>query len=63
MEHLRDFQGRHGKASSKALKQLQKVAMAGGNVFEELLKTVQSCSLGQITHALYEVGGRYRRSM
>ena len=37
--------------------------MAGGNVFEELLKTVQSCSLGQITHALYGVGGRYRRSM
>ncbi len=63
LEHLRDFQGRHGKASGKALKQLQKLAMAGGNVFEELLKTVQSCSLGQITHALYEVGGRYRRSM
>ena len=63
LEHLRDFQGRHAKANAKALKQLQKVAMAGGNVFEELLKTVQSCSLGQITHALYEVGGRYRRSM
>ncbi len=63
LEHLGDFQGRHAKASGKALKQLQNVAMAGGNVFEELLKTVQSCSLGQITHALYEVGGRYRRSM
>ncbi len=34
-----------------------------GNVFEELMKTVRVCSLGQITHALFEVGGEYRRSM
>ena len=36
---------------------------SSGNIFEELLKTVRSCSLGQISNALYEVGGQYRRSM
>jgi methylmalonyl-CoA mutase len=46
-----------------ALARLQSAARAGGNVFAELLQTVCSCSLGQITHALYEVGGQYRRSM
>jgi len=34
-----------------------------GNIFEELLRTVRSCSLGEISKALYEVGGQYRRSM
>jgi methylmalonyl-CoA mutase len=37
--------------------------MAGGNVFEELVSTVRVCSLGQITRALFDVGGQYRRSM
>jgi methylmalonyl-CoA mutase len=37
--------------------------MAGGNVFEELVSTVRFCSLGQITKALFDVGGQYRRSM
>jgi methylmalonyl-CoA mutase len=35
----------------------------GGNTFEVLMETVRNCSLGQITQALYEVGGRYRRNM
>jgi isobutyryl-CoA mutase len=39
---------------------LQEVALSGGNVFAELLETVKSCSLGQITGALYAVGGKYR---
>jgi len=51
------------RPSSDALTRLQQVARAGGNLFAELLDTVCSCSLGQITHALYEVGGQYRRSM
>jgi methylmalonyl-CoA mutase len=51
------------RPSSYALARLQSVARAGGNLFAELLQTVCSCSLGQITHALYEVGGQYRRSM
>jgi methylmalonyl-CoA mutase len=57
------FQKRHAAGSSAALQRLQDVAASGGNVFEELLETVQVCSLGQITRALYEVGGQYRRHM
>ncbi|MBZ5587741.1 MAG: methylmalonyl-CoA mutase family protein [Acidobacteriia bacterium] len=49
--------------SAEALANLQAVARSGANLFAELLQTVCSCSLGQITHALYEVGGQYRRSM
>ena len=37
--------------------------LRNGNLFAELMETVKYCSLGQITHALYEVGGQYRRSM
>ena len=46
-----------------ALEHLKEVALSGGNIFEEMLETVKHCSLGQITNALYEVGGQYRRSM
>jgi methylmalonyl-CoA mutase len=47
----------------EALKRLQGVAIHGSNVFEELMETVKWCSLGQITQALFEVGGQYRRNM
>lgn len=57
------FQKRHAHKSSEALKKLQQVAVKNGNLFAELMETVKHCSLGQITHALYEVGGQYRRSM
>ncbi len=60
---VKAFQMRHAHAAPAALAQLQKVATAGGNVFAELLQTVRCCSLGQISRALYEVGGQYRRSM
>jgi methylmalonyl-CoA mutase len=63
LAHLNDFHQRHDDESDKALKTLQDVAREGGNIFEELLRTVRSCSLGQISSALYEVGGQYRRSM
>ncbi len=46
-----------------ALRKLQKVAVANGNIFAELMEAVKVCSLGQITNALYEVGGQYRRNM
>ncbi|MBN8555103.1 MAG: methylmalonyl-CoA mutase family protein [Deltaproteobacteria bacterium] len=49
--------------SQASLDKLQKVALSGGNIFEELMNTVKVCSLGEITKALYEVGGRYRRNM
>jgi methylmalonyl-CoA mutase len=45
------------------LLKLQQVAINNGNIFEELMETVKYCSLGQITHALYQVGGQYRRNM
>jgi methylmalonyl-CoA mutase len=63
LARLRDFQRRHAAEAPLALKKLQEVALAGGNVFAELLETVRAASLGQITRALDEVGGRYRRSL
>jgi methylmalonyl-CoA mutase len=45
------------------LRKLQQVAASRGNVFAELMETVKVCSLGQISHALYEVGGQSRRNM
>ena len=49
--------------ADKALKRLQDTALKGENIFEELMQTVRVCSLGQVTQALYDVGGQYRRSM
>jgi isobutyryl-CoA mutase len=60
---VRGFQARHAARTPAALRELQQVATSGGNVFAELIKTVRWCSLGQISHALYDVGGRYRRSV
>ena len=60
---LNAFKKRHGDTSAHALKKLQKAAVNNGNLFAELMKTVKHCSLGQISNALYEVGGQYRRSM
>lgn len=54
---------RSGEEGPKALKKLQQVAIRNGNIFEELMETVKWCSLGQITRALFEVGGQYRRNM
>ena len=45
------------------LKRLQDAVIANANVFEVLMDAVRCCSLGQITNALFEVGGQYRRSM
>ncbi len=60
---LRSFHALHADDAPAALARLQAVASGGGNVFDELLATVRVCSLGQITHALFEVGGQYRRAM
>ena len=51
------------EATQAAIAQLQEVARQGGNVFEELMETVKVASLGQITDALFNVGGQYRRNM
>ncbi len=63
VDAVRNFQARHAQESSEALRRLQDIAASGGNVFAELLESVQVCSLGEITHALYLVGGQYRRHM
>jgi methylmalonyl-CoA mutase len=60
---LAAFHRTHAAAAPAALERLQAVARGGGNVFDELLRTVRVASLGQVVHALYEVGGRYRRNM
>ncbi|MBU8713556.1 methylmalonyl-CoA mutase family protein [Brevibacillus parabrevis] len=61
--NLRAFQERHRDVAPQALRRLQEVAMAGENIFAELMETVKVASLGQISAALYEVGGQYRRNM
>ena len=63
IRHLRAFQATHADAGDAALARLQKVARERGNVFAELMETVKSNSLGQISGALYGVGGEYRRNM
>ncbi len=59
----KNFQARNADRSGPALRDLQHAAASGGNVFAALMQATRSCSLGQISHALYEVGGQYRRNM
>jgi len=63
LDRLRDFQQRHAGAAPAMLARLQQAVIANRNVFEVLMEAVRVCSLGQITNALFEVGGQYRRSM
>jgi methylmalonyl-CoA mutase len=63
INNLRAFQARNAAVAEEKLRRLQEVAVRNGNLFEELMETVKYCSLGQITHALYAVGGQYRRNM
>jgi isobutyryl-CoA mutase len=60
---LQAFHKRHEDKSSAMLKRLQQAAVNNENLFAELMETVKYCSLGQITNALYAVGGQYRRNM
>ncbi len=63
LDRLAAFEKRNEKEAPAAIEKLQKTALSGGNIFAELMNTVRTCSLGQITQALYEVGGKYRRNM
>jgi methylmalonyl-CoA mutase len=63
IQNLFHFQKRNADKNALALKRLKKAAIHNENLFAELMETVKYCSLGQITHALYEVGGQYRRNM
>jgi len=60
---LRAFQEAHSSETAAALNRLKTAAVNNGNIFAELMETVKAASLGQITRALYEVGGQYRRNM
>ncbi len=63
LERLDAFKKTHQDKQEAALTRLQETALNGGNLFAELMETVKVCSLGTITGALYEVGGKYRRNM
>jgi methylmalonyl-CoA mutase len=63
INNLRAFQQANAKKVDEALLRLKKTAIENGNIFAELMETVKVASLGQITQALYEVGGQYRRNM
>ncbi len=63
LKRLAGFHKRHEDKSRAALEKLQQTTLNGENVFEELMETVKTCSLGQITRALNDVGGQYRRNM
>jgi methylmalonyl-CoA mutase len=63
IQNLRAFKKEHVEDSAEALNRLKAAAVNKGNIFAELMETVKTASLGQITKALYEVGGQYRRNM
>jgi len=63
IQTLRNLHATNRQKSAETLRRLQQAAVRNENVFEELMEAVKTCSLGQITHALYEVGGQYRRNM
>jgi methylmalonyl-CoA mutase len=63
LARLRDFHARNAETGPAMLNRLQQAAIANENMFAVLMDAVRHCSLGQITGALYEVGGQYRRNM
>lgn len=63
LQRLADFHSRHADVAPKALAALQQAAINNENVFARLMDAARVCSLGQITTALFEVGGQYRRNM
>ncbi len=63
INNLLEFKKANKYKSADALNELKLAAVQNENLFAHLMETVKYCSLGQITHALYEVGGQYRRNM
>ncbi|WP_374511697.1 methylmalonyl-CoA mutase family protein, partial [Niveibacterium sp.] len=63
LARLADFHARHADESPAMLARLKDAVIRDENVFAVLMDAVRCCSLGQITHALFEVGGQYRRNM
>ncbi|MEZ5659903.1 MAG: methylmalonyl-CoA mutase family protein, partial [Burkholderiaceae bacterium] len=63
LERLRSFHAAHADSAPAMLDALKQAVIENRNVFAVLMDAVRVCSLGQITSALFEVGGQYRRSM
>src|SRR5699024_3405998 len=63
IQGVESFRNTHKSQAQEALAGLKRTALEGGNIFEELMYTVRYASAGQITHALFDVGGQYRRNM
>lgn len=61
--NLISFHKKNSINKNKTIAELQNAAINNHNIFEQLMESVKTCSLGQITNALFEVGGKYRRSM
>ncbi|MGB3365153.1 MAG: methylmalonyl-CoA mutase family protein, partial [Thermodesulfobacteriota bacterium] len=63
VEFVKSATNRYKKESCEVIKELQNAAINNENTFEKIMEAVKYCTLGEITHALYEVGGQYRRNM
>jgi methylmalonyl-CoA mutase len=63
LARLADFRSRHASEREAALARLRDAALAGDHLFAVLMDAVRCCSLGEITHTLFDVGGRYRRNV
>jgi isobutyryl-CoA mutase len=63
LKRLKDFHERNAVEGERVLERLRRTVIDNGNTFDVLMEAVRHCSLGQITHTLYDVGGRYRRNM
>ena len=63
LKRLKSFQQSNAERAPQLLERLRRTVIEDGNTFEMLMEAVRGCSLGQITHTLYDVGGRYRRNM
>jgi methylmalonyl-CoA mutase len=63
LRRLHDFQARHADQREAELERVRRAALDGGNTFDALMHAVRHCTLGEITGALFEVGGRYRRNV
>ncbi len=63
LQQVAEFKERHKDKKQEALDRVRNVALSKGNIFEELLNAVEYCTMGEITHLLYQIGGKYRRGM
>ncbi len=63
LKNCEDFKSEHSSEAKAQLKKLQQTVLSGGNIFEALMEASRACSLYQMTQALYEVGGQYRRNL